>query len=44
MHELHPRARRRCVLTDPNSGAMAPELVPLAAALKTMKRANSGQT
>lgn len=32
------------LLADPNSGAIAPELAPLATALKTMKRANSGLT
>jgi hypothetical protein len=32
------------LLTDPVTGSMANELVPLAAALKSMKRANSGMT
>lgn len=32
------------LLTDPSRGIMAPELIPLAAALKSMKRANSGIT
>lgn len=32
------------VLTDPVTGSIANELIPLAAALKTMKRANSGLT
>lgn len=32
------------LLTDPSRGVMAPELIPLAAALKSMKRANSGIT
>ncbi|MFF1385609.1 hypothetical protein ACFVWT_18810 [Arthrobacter sp. NPDC058288] len=51
--ELHSRGRCwTCVLgnvvddllTDPVTGSMANELVPLAAALKSMKRANSGMT
>ena len=32
------------LLTDPARGILAPELMPLAAALKSMKRANSGIT
>ena len=32
------------LLTDPATGAIANELIPLAAALKSMKRANSGLT
>ncbi|UKA57010.1 Fis family transcriptional regulator [Arthrobacter sp. FW306-2-2C-D06B] len=32
------------LLTNPATGIMATELIPLAAALKTMKRANSGMT
>ena len=32
------------LLVDPSTGAIAPELVPLADALKSMKRANSGLT
>ncbi|MBT2550201.1 Fis family transcriptional regulator [Arthrobacter sp. ISL-65] len=32
------------LLTDPSRGTMAPELLPLAMALKSMKRANSGMT
>lgn len=32
------------LLTDPATGVMATELIPLAAALKSMKRANSGMT
>ncbi|MFN3925605.1 MAG: Fis family transcriptional regulator, partial [Pseudarthrobacter sp.] len=32
------------LLTDPATGAIANDLVPLAAALKSMKRANSGMT
>jgi hypothetical protein len=32
------------LLTNPESGVMAPELVPVATALKAMKRANSGLT
>lgn len=32
------------LLTNPSTGAIAPELVPLASALKSMKRVNSGLT
>jgi hypothetical protein len=32
------------VLTNPSTGAMATNLMPLATALKSMKRANSGIT
>lgn len=32
------------LLTDPNTGSIANDLIPLAAALKSMKRANSGMT
>jgi hypothetical protein len=32
------------LLTNPSTGSIAPELVPLAEALKSMKRANSGLT
>ena len=32
------------LLTDPATGAIANDLIPLAAALKSMKRANSGLT
>jgi hypothetical protein len=51
--ELHSGGRcRTCVLgsvvddplTNPTRGTIAPDLAPLAAALKSMKRANSGLT
>lgn len=32
------------LLTNPAAGSIAPELVPLASALKSMRRANSGLT
>ena len=32
------------LLTNPDTGVVAPELVPVAAALKSMKRSNSGAT